>query len=106
MNIPQTRRMKRRLLVLALCLLAGVTAWLVWRSRRVPAPLPPPVDLTQHDSQTIDFSSGRPVVKDSAADKAAMDAALKDIAAATKDVKFEAEQKKEAPPAKPAATKP
>ena len=57
-----------------------------------------PVDLTKHDGETVDFSSGRPVIKQSAADKAALDAGLKDIADATKDVTF-------GPPPKPAARK-
>ena len=58
------------------------------------APLQSPVDLTQHDAQTIDFSSGHPVAKQSPEDQAALEAGLKDIAAATKDVTFE-------PPKKP-----
>lgn len=58
-----------------------------------------PVDLTQHDNQTIDFSSGRPVVKDSAADRAALAQARKDMAEAVKGVTF-------GPPAKPAAPPP
>jgi hypothetical protein len=46
------------------------------------------------DGKTIDFSSGKPVVRDSAADKAAMDAAVKEIDAASKDVTFPADAKK------------
>jgi hypothetical protein len=42
------------------------------------------------DGKTIDFSGGSPVVKDSAADKAALAAALRDIDAATKTVTFPA----------------
>ena len=60
-----------------------------------------PVDLEKHDGKTIDFSSGQPVVKDSPEDKAAMDAALKDMAEATKDVTFEAPKKKMESPAPP-----
>lgn len=77
-----------------------------------PAPLTGPavvaapaqsVDLGgQNERKTIDFSSGKPVVKDSAEDKTAIDAALKDMAEATKDVTFEAPKKK----AEPAATPP
>jgi hypothetical protein len=58
-----------------------------------------PVDLTKHDGQTIDFSGGKPVVKQTPEDKAALDAGLKDIADATKDVTF-------GPPPKPAAPSP
>jgi len=59
----------------------------------------PPVDLTKHDGQTIDFSSGKPVVKSTPADQAAVDAAVKEMAEAAKDVTFEA-------PKKPAPAKP
>lgn len=62
---------------------------------RTPAPAPP-VDLTQHDGRTIDFSSGQPVVKNTPEDQAALDAAAKDIAEATQGVTFKA-----APPPKP-----
>lgn len=58
-----------------------------------PGPAAPTVDLTKTDGQTIDFSSGKPVVKNSAEDKAAMDAALKDMAEATKDTTFTAPKK-------------
>jgi hypothetical protein len=65
-----------------------------------PAPAPAsPVDLAKHDGQTIDFSSGQPVVKQSAADKAALDAGLKDIADATKDVTFDPPKPANPPPA-------
>lgn len=87
-----------------LVLLVGAMAFVLWyvvdrraKNRAAPppaartlAPEPPaaPVDLTQHERQTIDFSSGRPVVKDTPEDRAALEAALKDMAEATKDVKF------------------
>lgn len=60
----------------------------------LPANAPEPVDLTKHEGQTIDFSSGKAVVKDTAADKAALEAGLKDIADATKDVTFGPEKPK------------
>jgi hypothetical protein len=67
-----------------------------------PAPVvvPSPVDLTQHEGSTIDFSTGQAVVKTSPEDKAALDAALRDIADATKDVTF-GPADKPAEPAKP-----
>lgn len=87
-----------------LLLLVGAMGFVLWyvidrraKNRAAPptaartlAPEPPaaPVDLTRHERQTIDFSSGQPVVKDTPEDRAALDAALKDIADATKDVKF------------------
>jgi len=45
------------------------------------------------DGKTIDFSSGRPVTRDGAADKAALDAAVKEIDAASKDVTFPVDSK-------------
>ena len=54
-----------------------------------------------NERKTIDFTSGKAVVKDSAADRAAIDAAMKDIAAAQKEVTFEAPKKKVEPPPAP-----
>ena len=69
-----------------------------------PGPVPDqPVALGgANERKTIDFTSGKAVVKDSAEDKAAIAAALKDIAAARQEVTFAASQKKiEPPPAPP-----
>jgi hypothetical protein len=60
-----------------------------------------PVDLAQHDGQTVDFSSGQAVIKQTPEDKAALDAGLKDIAEATKNVTFEPAKKPAAPANKP-----
>lgn len=54
------------------------------------------------EKKTVDFSSGKPVVKDSAEDQAAMAEALKDIAAAANEVTFEPAAKTTTPPAPPA----
>ncbi|HEY5229223.1 MAG TPA: hypothetical protein VIJ19_11825 [Opitutaceae bacterium] len=51
-----------------------------------PAPVTPIVD-----NATIDFSSGKPTMTSSAADKAAIDAAVKQIDEATKSVTFPAD---------------
>lgn len=56
----------------------------------VKASAPPEVDLAKHEGQTIDFSSGKPVVRDSPADQAALKQGLREIEEATKDVTFEA----------------
>lgn len=56
-------------------------------------PAPEPVDLAKHDAKTIDFSSGKPVVKDTPEDRAALQAGLKEIEEATRDVTFKAEKK-------------
>ena len=60
-----------------------------------PLPLTGPVVLGTKETErkTIDFSSGQPVVKDSPEDQAALEAGLRDIDAANKDVKFEAVKK-------------
>lgn len=72
---------------------AAATAAALWlyvshgrRAHRGPAE-PVPIQ----DGRTIDFSSGSPVVKDDAANRAKMDAALKEIDAATRTVTFPAE---------------
>jgi len=98
-----------------LALLLGMMGFVVWyvidRRAKMRLPATPaaavnaaPVDLTQHDNQTIDFSSGRPVVKDSAEDRAAIEQARKDMAEAVKGVTFGPPAKKAEPPplAKPA----
>lgn len=101
-----------------LVLLVSVMAFVLWyvRERRAelraqPAPekfvgplvtaAPPPaapIDLEKHDAKTIDFSSGKPVVKDTPADRAALEQGLKDIEEATRNVTFEAQK---TPPKKP-----
>jgi hypothetical protein len=43
------------------------------------------------DGKAIDFSNGSPVVKDDTANKAKMDAALKEIDAASRTITFQAE---------------
>jgi hypothetical protein len=111
-------------IVILLVLLVGTMAFVLWyvaqrkarnkaeAARPIPAAttppanLPPgargpePVDLAgPNNRKTIDFSSGQPVVKDSAEDKAAMDTALKDMAAAVDDVSFGPTPNKKTEPA-------
>lgn len=102
-----------------LLLLVGVMAFVLWyvRDRRAelraqpatekvvgpvvaapPANPTAPIDLEKHDAKTIDFSSGQPVVKDTPADRAALQQGLKDIEEATRNVTFEAQK---TPPKKP-----
>jgi len=45
------------------------------------------------ERKTIDFSTGQPVIKDSPEDQAALEAGLRDIEEAKKDVTFEAPKK-------------
>ncbi len=71
---------------------ASATAALLWayvshRSGGRPAAAPVPIQ----DGRTIDFSNGSPVVANSAADKAALDAGVKAIDEAEKNVTFPAQ---------------
>ena len=106
-------------------LVLGVALWFGWRTFRRqtaaaaaarPAPAAPaktaePVNLLEHDGAAIDFSSGRPVVKNTPADRAAVAREVQAMDAATKDVTFQpvttpatqtqATPAPAAPPAKP-----
>jgi hypothetical protein len=67
---------------------AAATAAALWMyaSRRSPQGVVP-----IQDAKTIDFSGGAPVVRDAAADRAAMDAALARMDAAAKNVTFQSD---------------
>ncbi len=79
--------MKRPLILLVVILAAVIAArWWFQRARHVPTP--PPALVTIQDRATIDFSTGQPVMRDDAAEQALIDAALKDIDAAAKAIKF------------------
>ena len=108
------RRSKEIMILFAL--LAGAIVFVLWyvidrraKNRAAPpvttrtlAPEPPPVALgtAETEHKTIDFSTGKPVVKDTPEDQAVIDAAIKEMAEATKHVTFEAQPKKPAEPAK------
>ncbi len=97
--------------LLLLLLLLGISAvlWYVLDRRatmlaptaaaRIPVPADQ-VDLTKHDLQTIDFSSGRPVVMDSPEERAALAAAEKELAEVVRSVTFESPKKNPVPPKK------
>jgi hypothetical protein len=105
------RRSKEIIILFAL--LVGAMAFVLWyvidrraKNRRAPpalgrvlAPVPT-VEVTIVPDQTIDFSSGRPVVKDDAENRAALAAAAKDIAEAIDGLTFKAAP----PPPAPAVT--
>jgi hypothetical protein len=55
-----------------------------------PAPAGQEIDLDRAKGKTLDLSHGRPVIKDSPEDRAAMDAALKEMEEAAKEVTFDA----------------
>lgn len=67
-----------------------------------PAGQPPLTELGgPNEGKTIDFSRGQPVVKDDPADRAALEAGLVEIKAATADVVFEAPKPAPAPATPP-----
>ena len=90
--------MAKRIALAALALTAlVVAASLFWRRARVAAertrpPAPAAAGTRSYvpiqDGKTIDFSNGRPVIRDSTADQAAMNAAVKDMDEAVKNVSF------------------
>jgi len=103
-----------------LLVLVAVGVWFGWRAlqrqsappaaaaaRRTPPATKPagPVDLVKHDGAAIDFSSGRAVIKNSPADRAAVARAVQSMDEAAKDVTFEPAATPP-PPAKPAPAKP
>jgi hypothetical protein len=75
--------------------------WHAWNGRMNPAVVPAamtkpaverpaaPVDLAKHDGALIDFSTGRAVINDSPAEKAATEKAVAEMDAAAKEVTFE-----------------
>jgi hypothetical protein len=72
---------------------AAATAAAFWAygARLVNGPPAAPVPVPIQDARTIDFSNGSPVVGNSAADKAALDAGVKAINEATKNITFTAQ---------------
>jgi len=77
---------------MSLLVSAAATAAALWAYGSQPRRAHPgPAFVPIQDGKTIDFSDGSPAVKDSAADRAAIDAAVKDIDAASRDVSFPAE---------------
>ena len=67
------------------------------KNPRAPAAGNPKNEIAIQDGKTIDFSSGKPVVKDTPREKAIMASAVKEMSAAAKDVTFApppAEEKK------------
>lgn len=86
--------MDRRRLLAAL-VGAGVTAAALWfyaaQPRRArPAPAVVPIA----DGKTIDFSSGAPRIRDSAADQAVIGASVKEMDEATRSVTFQGDPPK------------
>ncbi|MDP1581131.1 MAG: hypothetical protein Q8M02_12700 [Candidatus Didemnitutus sp.] len=101
-------RRSKEIVILAVLLL-GAVAFVLWyvidrraTMKAAPAPTEPKVvgpvlDKPYvplggaNEGKTIDFSSGQPIIKDTPADRAALEAALRDIKEAEQNVKFEAQ---------------
>jgi hypothetical protein len=83
------------LLLFAIALLMIAVRWFYFRPHPAPANSPP---VTIQDGKTIDFSSGKPVVKDNPEEKAIIDRASREMEEAAKNVTF-------APTAKPTEEK-
>lgn len=77
-----------RYVLLLLAILAGMALGYRYRQHHERTKMPPkPVAI--EDGKTIDFSSGRPVVKNDAADQAALEKAKREMEEATAAVTFE-----------------
>ena len=94
MRPHQRDDMNKRVLwsVVAVTLLAATVYFYFGRTQKnspaSPAATAPKNEIAIQDGKTIDFSSGKPVVKDTAKEKAIMAGALKEMSAAAKDVTF------------------
>ena len=108
--------MKRRLVYFVVGVLAGMVGgyfYLTHRSASSPTvapaitPLPaaakPLPEVAIQEGKTIDFSSGKPEIRDDPADRAALEKAKAEMNEATQDVVFAPTKTPEAAPAAPAA---
>ena len=82
---------RRRIASLAIAAAATAAALWIYLSHGHRAHRGPAEPVPIQDGKTIDFSGGSPVVKDDPANRAKMDAALKEIDAASRTVTFPAE---------------
>ncbi len=78
----------------------GAFVWMQWRTTKAKAPKP---SVAIQDGKTIDFSSGVPLIKDDAKQKAALEKSLKEMEAAAAHITFPPSEpkKQDVPPAKP-----
>lgn len=84
--------MKQRLVVRLVLLTIVLGVWYFLRpDADEPRPMPPEIPI--EDGKTIDFSQGKAEIRNTTEDQAAMDAALKEMEEAAKDVTFGASAK-------------
>jgi hypothetical protein len=81
---------RRRIASVLIGLAAAAAALWIYLSRAAPSRHAAPAPVPIQDGKTIDFSSGSPVVKDSAADKASLDRTVQEMDAASRTVTFSA----------------
>jgi hypothetical protein len=101
-SVPDRIVKPKHLALILLVATAMVVGALAFRHFKPAGKINPPVDI--QEGKTIDFSSGKPVVKDSEKEKAIIDAAVKEMDEATKGITFDPapaqpEAKKAAEPA-------
>ena len=80
--------MNRRV-VIRIVLVVGLLAFWYFLRPQDSGPRIMPPEVPIEDGKTIDFSKGKAEVRNTAEDQAAMDAALKEMEEATKDITFE-----------------
>ena len=100
MNACHRERMNKRVLWSVVALVTLTAAVYFARSPKIfraPAAGNPKNEIAIQDGKTIDFSSGKPVVKDSPEEKKVIDAAVQEMDEAAKNVKFGPPEKKPAP---------
>ncbi|MDB6168731.1 MAG: hypothetical protein JWM88_1595 [Verrucomicrobia bacterium] len=97
---PTERGVRKKHLWLVPVIALGIAVGLWWKRSQADRPAharggpavmtatPSKNPVAIQDRRTIDFSSGRPVVKNSDDDKAIIDKAVKEMDAATKDITF------------------
>ena len=83
-------------------ILSACALFLAWKIADSSKPRP---EVAIQDGKTIDFSSGRPVVKDTAKEKASIEKSVKEMEEAAKGVSFSPPAAKATDPKKPAAKK-
>lgn len=86
--------MKQRLVVRLVLLVIVLGVWYFLRPD-ADGPRPMPAEVPIEDGKTIDFSSGKAEVRNTTDDQAAMEAALKEMEEASKDITFGASPAKQ-----------
>jgi hypothetical protein len=83
--------MKRRLMYFVIGVLAGMIGGYFYLRHRAepPAAVEPLPEVAIQEGKTIDFSSGKPEIRDTPEDRAALEKAKAEMDEATKDMVFQ-----------------